>query len=715
MDLADLERDEVVDLLRLAQRLKDHPQPSALAGKVLGLLFLNPSLRTLASFQAAMSRLGGSSFVITPGQGSWNVESRNAVVMDGNAAEHVREAIPVLASYSDVLGIRAFAAGQNLADDLAETQLKLMSSLCDKPLVNLESAANHPCQALADWKTLDDLGVPRRGRFVLSWVNHPRALPLAVPAATVHMAAQRGMDVVVLRPEGYALPRRRDGAGAARRVGERRLGDRNQRAGYGAGRRAGAVCQGMGLAGSLRGRRRRSGAAPRSRRLVRDRTVVPLRAAGLSSHALPAGASQRRHRRPRARRTALARRGRRGQPHDGADGGPAPDARHQLTRLSRRMHAMMIGHKVEHAVTVRALRGAAPYIHMYKGKVFVIKTGGGAFREPATMRGFVEQVAILHHLGIRIVLVHGGGPQLDEVTARLGVQTRMIQGRRVTDDAAIDATSMVLNGLINTRLLGLCREFGISAIGLSGVDGGLVRAHRRPPVTLPNGEVVDYGMVGDIDTIDATVILRLLDAGFLPVVSPLSSDSTGQLLNINADTVAAAIGGALEAEKLILCTGAPGILERLEDPRSLISVYRSPGSAPPARGRCARRRDAAQGKRDRGGDPRRRAPCARHFLRGPRGAACRDLHQRRHRHARGGRRQGAFARRTGFGLRMTRLWDKGVPLDRRVLEFTAGEDHALDDRLVAYDVLASIAHAEALHGCGVLERRGPRCNTRRAA
>jgi len=126
--------------------------------------------------------------------------------MDGNAAEHVREAIPVLASYSDVLGIRAFAAGQNLADDLAETQLKLMSSLCDKPLVNLESAANHPCQALADWKTLDDLGVPRRGRFVLSWVNHPRALPLAVPAATVHMAAQRGMDVVVLRPEGYALP-----------------------------------------------------------------------------------------------------------------------------------------------------------------------------------------------------------------------------------------------------------------------------------------------------------------------------------------------------------------------------------------------------------------------------------------------------------------------------------------------------------------------------
>jgi acetylglutamate kinase len=231
----------------------------------------------------------------------------------------------------------------------------------------------------------------------------------------------------------------------------------------------------------------------------------------------------------------------------------------------------MIAHKGEQAVTVRALRGAAPYIHMYKGKVFVIKAGGGAFRDAATMRAFIEQVAILHHLGIRVVLVHGGGPQLDELTEKLGVPTRMVQGRRVTDAEAIDATSMVLNGLINTRLLALCRGFGISALGLSGVDGGLVTAHRRAPVTLASGEVVDYGMVGDIDAVDATVITRLLDAGFLPVVSPLSADPTGQLLNINSDTVAAAIGGALVAEKLILCTGAPGILERLDDPRSLIS------------------------------------------------------------------------------------------------------------------------------------------------
>ena len=206
LDLADFSRDQVVDLIHLARHLQERPEPHALAGKILGLLFMNPSLRTLSSFQAGMMRLGGSSFVITPGQGTWNVETRDGTVMNAGAAEHVREAIPVLASYCDALGLRAFADGKDLATDLAEAPFKLMASLCAKPFINLESAVNHPCQALADWKTMDDLGVPRAGKFVLSWVYHPRALPLAVPAAALHMAAQRGMEVVVLRPEGYALP-----------------------------------------------------------------------------------------------------------------------------------------------------------------------------------------------------------------------------------------------------------------------------------------------------------------------------------------------------------------------------------------------------------------------------------------------------------------------------------------------------------------------------
>jgi ornithine carbamoyltransferase len=220
LDLADYSRDEILELLALAQRLQDHPEPHALAGKILGLVFFNPSLRTLASFQAGMARLGGNSFVITPGQGTWQLETRMNAVMNGASAEHIREGIPVLASYCDALGVRAFADGRDLAADMNETLFRMIDALCDKPLINLESAMSHPCQALADWRTLDEQRVPSSAKIVLSWVYHPRALPLAVPAATLQMAAMRGMEVVVLRPEGFALPpavmaRARAAAGAA--------------------------------------------------------------------------------------------------------------------------------------------------------------------------------------------------------------------------------------------------------------------------------------------------------------------------------------------------------------------------------------------------------------------------------------------------------------------------------------------------------------------
>jgi len=229
-----------------------------------------------------------------------------------------------------------------------------------------------------------------------------------------------------------------------------------------------------------------------------------------------------------------------------------------------------MNHRIDQAAVIAALRGASPYIRLYKGKIFVIKAGGAIFGDLAGTRSLIEQIAILHHLGIRVVLVHGGGPQLDEMQRSLGIEPRMVKGRRVTDARSIDATTMVLSGLINTRILAACRELGVDAVGLSGVDSGLVRANRRPPVRV-DGESVDYGFVGDIVSINAGIITKQLEAGLMPVVSPLSSDDAGTVLNINADTVAASIGAALNAEKLILCTGAPGILERREDPRSLVS------------------------------------------------------------------------------------------------------------------------------------------------
>lgn len=206
-DLADLSVTEIKELIALARRLENKPEPRALEGKVLSLLFLSPSLRTMISFQSAMARLGGGTIVVSPEMSIHGLESCSGIVMDGAAAEHIREAVPVIASYGDAIGIRAFGKRENLEDDLNDRAFCELTSLIDKPYINMESAINHPCQSLADWKTMDDLGIPANGgKFVLSWTWHPKPLPFAVPAATVHMAALRGMDVTVLRPEGFELP-----------------------------------------------------------------------------------------------------------------------------------------------------------------------------------------------------------------------------------------------------------------------------------------------------------------------------------------------------------------------------------------------------------------------------------------------------------------------------------------------------------------------------
>ncbi|OUU80238.1 MAG: acetylglutamate kinase [Gammaproteobacteria bacterium TMED78] len=228
--------------------------------------------------------------------------------------------------------------------------------------------------------------------------------------------------------------------------------------------------------------------------------------------------------------------------------------------------------KNERAIVVSALKRAAPYIRMFKGKIFVLKIGGEALLSSKATNLLVEQIGILYDLGIKVILVHGGGPQSTELAKSLGIDSKFIEGRRVTDKKALEISAMVLNGQINTKLLACFRDLAIPAVGISGVDAGLIQAIKRPVVQDDKGvKIKDYGFVGDIQSVEANILFKQLDNGLIPVVSPLSADDKGTLLNINADTVAAAIASAMKAEKLILAMSAPGILEDKNNPKSMIS------------------------------------------------------------------------------------------------------------------------------------------------
>lgn len=225
------------------------------------------------------------------------------------------------------------------------------------------------------------------------------------------------------------------------------------------------------------------------------------------------------------------------------------------------------------------LKHAIPYVRLFKGRTFVIKLGGESVADEAVLAGFLAQIEVLGQLGVRVVLVHGGGPQATALAGRLGLETRMVDGRRVTDAPTLEATVMALAGQVNTRVLSACRAAGLAAVGLTGVDAGLLTARRRPPVASLSGELVDYGFVGDLEGVDVTLLGRLADAGFVPVVASLAAAADGTPLNVNSDTVAAALAVALGAEKLVLATAKPGILERENDPASLISFLDRHGLA----------------------------------------------------------------------------------------------------------------------------------------
>jgi acetylglutamate kinase len=222
------------------------------------------------------------------------------------------------------------------------------------------------------------------------------------------------------------------------------------------------------------------------------------------------------------------------------------------------------------------LREALPYIKRFKSKTFVVKLSGKVTEERDRLISLAEELALMHQVGIRLCVVHGGGKQLSELAAMMGIEQTIIEGRRVTDDATLEMAKMIFAGKINTDILSALRHRGVEAVGLSGVDGNIVHAERRPPTEVMNRETgeseqIDFGHVGDILEINARLLTVLLDQGYLPVVSSLGADAEGTVFNINADTIAAEIAIQLKAEKLVLLSDVDGIYLRAGEPATKLS------------------------------------------------------------------------------------------------------------------------------------------------
>ena len=224
---------------------------------------------------------------------------------------------------------------------------------------------------------------------------------------------------------------------------------------------------------------------------------------------------------------------------------------------------------------IAGLKGALRYVRAYRDQIFVVKLGGDVLNDAEVLDQVAAQIALLSSLSIRLVVVHGGGPQATALSRRLGQEPTIVAGRRVTDDTALEVAKMVYAGALSTDLVAALREHRVQAVGLSGVDADLITAHRRPPVSLVDDagatREVDFGHVGDVDRVDPRVITTLVESRFVPVVASLAGDDEGNIYNVNADTVAESLAVALRAQKLIFLTGAPGVLRDRNDPSTLVT------------------------------------------------------------------------------------------------------------------------------------------------
>jgi acetylglutamate kinase len=209
---------------------------------------------------------------------------------------------------------------------------------------------------------------------------------------------------------------------------------------------------------------------------------------------------------------------------------------------------------------------ALPYIRTFRGKTFVIKYGGNAMVDESLKQGFARDVVLLSYIGINLVIVHGGGPQIGKIMERMGKKPSFVSGQRVTDEETMDIVEMVLGGKINKEIVNLISQAGGKAVGLTGKDGGLIRAKKllmtKKSEDTGETELIDIGLVGEVQEVDPGTLVALEQAGFIPVIAPVGAGAKGETYNINADLVAGAVAGALKAEKLILLTDQAGILDK---------------------------------------------------------------------------------------------------------------------------------------------------------
>jgi acetylglutamate kinase len=217
------------------------------------------------------------------------------------------------------------------------------------------------------------------------------------------------------------------------------------------------------------------------------------------------------------------------------------------------------------------LAEALPYIRKFSGKTVVIKYGGAAMAAADLKDAVMQDIALMKYVGMNPILVHGGGPEVSNLSKKLGLESRFIDGLRVTDAATMEVAQMVLVGKTNREIVTHLGAHGVKAVGLSGQDGGLIRATKHLHKSMKTGEVVDLGYVGDVSAIDVGVLESLTQAGFVPVIAPVGMGPAGEPYNINADTVAGAVAAALHAEKLVLLTDVEGVRADKDDPASLLA------------------------------------------------------------------------------------------------------------------------------------------------